>query len=123
MSPSTKAFLEVEGGTAAASTRVHEKVADLSEQVVSALTRRLPSGGTVHIEDIQDQVELALMRAGEQKVARAYVLYREDRARARVEKEKEAEVEPTEATGGINVKTRDGGLKQLDMEAPGRDRR
>ena len=112
----TKAFLEVEGGTAAASTRVHEKVADLSEQVVSALTRRLPSGGTVHIEDIQDQVELALMRAGEQKVARAYVLYREDRARARVEKEKEAEVEPTEATGGINVKTRDGGLKKLDME-------
>ncbi len=112
----TKAFLEVEGGTAAASTRVHEKVAVLSEQVVSALTRRLPSGGTVHIEDIQDQVELALMRAGEQKVARAYVLYREDRARARVEKEKEEDVEQTGAAGGINVKTRDGALKQLDMD-------
>ena len=112
----TKAFLEVEGGTAAASTRVHEKVADLSAQVVSALTRRLPSGGTVHIEDIQDQVELALMRAGEQKVARAYVLYREERARARVEKEKAEEVEQTGATGGINIKTRDGGLKQLDMD-------
>ncbi len=112
----TKAFLEVEGGTAAASTRVHEKVAVLSEQVVSALTRRLPSGGTVHIEDIQDRVELALMRAGEQKVARAYVLYREDRARARIEKDKEEEVEQTGAAGGINVKTRDGGLKQLDMD-------
>ena len=112
----TKAFLEVEGGTAAASTRVHEKVAVLSEQVVSALTRRLPSGGTVHIEDIQDRVELALMRAGEQKVARAYVLYREDRARARIEKEKDEEVEQTGAAGGINVKTRDGGLKPLDMD-------
>ena len=112
----TKAFLEVEGGTAAASTRVHEKVAVLSEQVVSALTRRLPSGGTVHIEDIQDRVELALMRAGEQKVARAYVLYREDRARARIEKEKEEEVEQTGAAGGINVKTRDGSLKPLDMD-------
>ena len=84
----TKAFLEVEGGTAAASTRVHEKVKELSEQVVRGVTRRLSSGGTVHIEDIQDQVELALMRAGEQKVARAYVIYREERARARIEKDR-----------------------------------
>ena len=110
----TKAFLEVEGGTAAASTRVHEKVKELSEQVVRGVTRRLPSGGTVHIEDIQDQVELALMRAGEQKVARAYVIYREERSRARVEKEEE--VEQTDVTGGINVKTRDGGSKKLDMD-------
>ena len=112
----TKAFLDVEGGTAAASTRVHEKVKELAEQVVRGVTRRLSSGGTVHIEDIQDQVELALMRAGEQKVARAYVIYREERARARVEKEKDEEVEQTGAAGGINVKTRDGSLKQLDMD-------
>ena len=112
----TKAFLDVEGGTAAASTRVHEKVKELAEQVVRGVTRRLSSGGTVHIEDIQDQVELALMRAGEQKVARAYVIYREERARARVEKEQEAEVEQAGATHGINVKTRDGTLKKLDME-------
>ncbi len=79
----TKAFLEVEGGTAAASTRIHETVRNLTEQVVAAVTRRMPGGGTVHIEDIQDQVELALMRAGEQKVARAYVIYREERARLR----------------------------------------
>ena len=79
----TKAFIEVEGGTAAASTRIHETVAKLTEQVVCALTRRMPDGGTVHIEDIQDQVELALMRAGEQKVARAYVIYREQRSRER----------------------------------------
>ena len=79
----TKAFLEVEGPAAAASRRVHEKIAELSDQVEYALTRRMPGGGTVHIEDIQDQVELALMRAGEQKVARAYVIYREERAKER----------------------------------------
>ena len=112
----TKAFLDVEGGTAAASTRVHEKVKELAEQVVRGVTRRQSSGGTVHIEDIQDQVELALMRAGEQKVARAYVIYREERARARIEKEKELDVEQADATDGINVKTRDGTLKKLDME-------
>ncbi|MCY3749783.1 MAG: ribonucleoside-diphosphate reductase subunit alpha [Gammaproteobacteria bacterium] len=112
----TKAFLEVEGGTAAASTRVHEKVKDLSEQVVRGVTRRLSSGGTVHIEDIQDQVELALMRAGEQKVARAYVIYREERARARVEKDRDAEDEQSDTTGVINVKTADGALKKLDMD-------
>jgi ribonucleoside-diphosphate reductase alpha chain len=61
----TKAFLAVEGDSAAASSRIHERVAELTEQVVGALTRRLSGGGTVHIEDIQDQVELALMRAGE----------------------------------------------------------
>ena len=112
----TKAFLDVEGGTAAASTRVHEKVKELAEQVVRGVTRRQSSGGTVHIEDIQDHVELALMRAGEQKVARAYVIYREERARARIEKEKEADIEQADATDGINVKTRNGTLKKLDME-------
>jgi len=81
----TKAFLAVEGGNAAASRRIHETVEELTAQVVRALTRSRPEGGTFHIEDIQDQVELALMRAGEHKVARAYVLYREERARARAE--------------------------------------
>lgn len=79
----TKAFLAIEGGNAAASTRIHETVNELTEQVVDTLTRRKPDGGTFHIEDIQDQVELSLMRAGEHKVARSYVLYREDRARER----------------------------------------
>lgn len=79
----TKAFINVEGGTAAASTRIHHKVEELAELVLSALTRRMPDGGTLHIEDIQDQVELALMRAGEQKIARAYVIYREERSRER----------------------------------------
>jgi len=79
----TKAFLAVEGGSAAASTRIHEVVEELTEQVIYALTRSRPDGGTFHIEDIQDQVELALMRGEHHKIARAYVLYREQRARAR----------------------------------------
>ena len=79
----TKAFLAVEGGGAAASARVHEKVRNLAKQVAQAVTRNLTGGGTVHIEDIQDQVELALMRSGEHKVARSYVIYRAERARER----------------------------------------
>jgi ribonucleoside-diphosphate reductase alpha chain len=81
----TKAFLAVEGGQGAGSARVRELVADLTQQVVRALMRRQPSGGTFHIEDIQDQVELSLMRFGQHDVARAYVLYREKRAQARMQ--------------------------------------
>jgi ribonucleoside-diphosphate reductase alpha chain len=79
----TKAFLAVNGSQGAASARIRELVTGLTEGVVGALMRRHPQGGTFHIEDIQDQVELALMRSGEHDVARAYVLYREGRAKAR----------------------------------------
>jgi len=79
----TKAFLAVEGGQSAASARIRELVSGLTDAVVNALVRRQPAGGTFHIEDVQDQVELALMRSGEHEVARAYVLYREKRAEAR----------------------------------------
>ena len=79
----TKAFLAVNSSQGAASARIRDIVATLTESVVGALVRRQPQGGTVHIEDIQDQVELALMRSGEHDVARAYVLYREERAKAR----------------------------------------
>jgi ribonucleoside-diphosphate reductase alpha chain len=82
----TKAFLAVNGSQGAASARIRDLVAELTGAVVSALMRRQPQGGTFHIEDIQDQVELALMRSGEHDVARAYVLYREQRARIRAEK-------------------------------------
>jgi ribonucleoside-diphosphate reductase alpha chain len=81
----TKAFLAVEGGQSAASARIRELVAALTDAVVSALVRRQPAGGTFHIEDVQDQVELALMRSGEHEVARAYVLYREKRSEARAQ--------------------------------------
>jgi ribonucleoside-diphosphate reductase alpha chain len=107
----TKAFIAVNGGQGAASARVREQVAILTESAVSALTRRQPSGATFHIEDIQDQVELALMRAGEHNVARAYVLYREERARARA-KERE-EKRPQAAV--VNVKE-GGQLKPLDLD-------
>jgi len=86
----TKAFLAVSGGTAAASAGVRDKVQQVTNAVVNALIRRQPSGGTFHIEDIQDQVELALMRAGEHQVARSYVLYREERARERQKRVQEA---------------------------------
>jgi ribonucleoside-diphosphate reductase alpha chain len=80
----TKAFLAVEGGNAAASRRIHDIVSELTAQVCENLFRRAGgASGTVHIEDIQDQVELSLMRGGHHKVARAYVLYREQQAQKR----------------------------------------
>ncbi len=78
-----KAFIAVNGGQGAASARVREQVEQLTAAVVGALLRRQPHGGTLHIEDIQDQVELSLMRSGEHDVARTYVLYREERTRER----------------------------------------
>src|SRR5205823_3164455 len=81
----TKAFLAVNGSQAAASARIRELVASLTEAVVGALMRRQPQGGTFHIDDVQVQVELALMRSGEHDVARAYVLYREERAKLRAQ--------------------------------------
>ncbi|MBI0407795.1 MAG: ribonucleoside-diphosphate reductase subunit alpha [Nitrosospira sp.] len=88
-----KAFIAVSGGQGVVSTKVRELLAHLTENVVSALIRHQPVGGTFHIEDIQDQVELALMRSGEQDVARAYVLYREDRTRERLKKKNQATAE------------------------------
>ena len=88
-----KAFIAVSGGQGVVSTKVRELVAHLTENVVSALIRHQPVGGTFHIEDIQDQVELALMRSGEQDVARAYVLYREDRTRERLKQKNQATAE------------------------------
>ena len=90
----TKAFLAVNGSQGAASARIRELVAGLTEAVVAALMRRQPQGGTLHIEDIQDQVELALMRSGEHDVARAYVLYREERAKARAQEKAARTAEP-----------------------------
>ena len=83
----TKSFLAVEGNSAAASRRVHEIVERLTDEVAGALARRIGEGRTFHIEDVQDQVELALMRSEHHKVARAYVLYREQRARSRAERD------------------------------------
>ncbi|WP_423202815.1 ribonucleoside-diphosphate reductase subunit alpha [Legionella busanensis] len=79
----TKAFIAEEGNNAVASNRIHQQIEEITEQVTAALKRRQPAGGTIHIEDIQDQVELALMRNHHYKVARSYVLYREEHRKAR----------------------------------------
>ena len=110
----TKAFLAVEGGAAAASTRIHNKVNELASAVTITFSRRMPSGGTLHIEEIQDQVELELMRSEERTVARSYVLYREERTRVR--KEETAEEEPQQAEPGIKVILDDGTEAALDTQ-------
>ena len=109
----TKAFLAVEGGNAAASSRIHDTVARLTEQVSATFKRRMPSGGTIHIEEIQDQVELALMRAGEQKVARDYVIYRNERSKERAGRT--AGETPVQAHPSIRITAKDGSLAPLDM--------
>lgn len=109
----TKAFLAVEGDTAQDSSRIHEVVAKITEQITGNLTRRLDDAGTVHIEDIQDQVELALMREGEYKVARAYVLYRESQSQKRAEEEKQHPTAVSDNT--FYVTAVDGSKSPLDL--------
>ncbi len=109
----TKAFLAVEGGKAAASTRVRETVDNLTKQITATFKRRMPSGGTIHIEEIQDQVELILMRAGEQKIARDYVLYREEHARLRAQQKAESIVDSEYPS--LNVVQADGSRAPLDI--------
>src|SRR3990167_8616574 len=111
----TKAFLAVEGNLAAGSSRIHEKVTALTQKIADTFKRRLQSGGTIHIEEIQDQVELEIMRAGEYKVAKAYVLYREERRRARLAAEKEAENKKIAYV--LQVTLPDGSVSPLDISA------
>ena len=81
-----KAFLAVHGTQGAASASVREVVESLTQVVIRALVRSRPGGGTFHIEDVQDHVELGLMRGGHHEIARAYVLYREKRTQERARK-------------------------------------
>ncbi|MGV8898436.1 MAG: ribonucleoside-diphosphate reductase subunit alpha [Burkholderiaceae bacterium] len=108
----TKAFLAVNGGQGAASARVRELVEQLTASVVAALMRRQPTGGTLHIEDVQDQVELSLMRSGEHDVARAYVLYRAKRMEQRAQLNASR---PAIAVPQLHV-TENGQQRVLDME-------
>jgi len=109
----TKAFLAVEGGQAAASSRIHDTVAKLTKEVTESLKRRNTHSNTVHIEDVQDQVELALMRAGEHKVARDYVLYRERQAQKRAEEAAASGL--VEEKHIVNVTLADGSSRPLDI--------
>ena len=101
----TKAFLAVHTSAAAASSSVQQKVNSLANGVHDTFSSRMPSGGTIHIEEIQDQVELALMRSEELKVARAYVLYRAERTKIRQEENTSAQeiagLNPSERTETI----------------------
>ena len=101
----TKAFLAVHTSAAAASSSVQQKVNKLSDNVHDTFSSRMPSGGTIHIEEIQDQVELALMRSEELKVARAYVLYRAERTKIRQEEsstvQQPTNLSPSERTEAI----------------------
>jgi ribonucleoside-diphosphate reductase alpha chain len=105
-----KAFLAVEGEHSHDSSRIHDRISELTQMVMNTFKRRLPSGGTIHIEEIQDQVELALMRTGEQKVARAYVIYRDKR-----HSERQGQGENHHPT--LQVTNADGMLKPLDLTA------
>jgi ribonucleoside-diphosphate reductase alpha chain len=107
----TKAFLAVEGNNAMGSNRIHETVSTLVKRMTETFARRQPDGGTIHIEDIQDQVELSLMRAGQQKVARAYVLYREERRKVR-----EAETLAAAGRPSLHVTLDDGKVVPLDID-------
>jgi len=109
-----KAFLAVHGAQGAASASVRETVDGLTESCVRALLRSRPGGGTFHIEDVQDNVELALMRGGHHEVARAYVLYRERRSSERAAKG-EAPVAPVQPE---TLHVSDGGQRvPLDLAA------
>jgi ribonucleoside-diphosphate reductase alpha chain len=110
----TKAFIAVNGSQEAASARMREMVQQLTQTVVNALMRHKPSGGTFHIEEVQDQVELALMRAGVHEVARSYVLYREKRALERAQARAQQADQLNET--GINVSI-NGGHRPLDVGA------
>lgn len=103
----TKAFLAVEGDKAADSSRIHDTVAKMAQRISQTFNKRMPEGGTLHIEYIQDQVELELMREGLHKVARSYVLYREDRRRSRDAQQKAADIK-------LRVTLDDGQLAPLD---------
>jgi ribonucleoside-diphosphate reductase alpha chain len=107
----TKAFLAVHGGQSAASASVRDEVARLTDVVVTALMKRKPEGGAIHIEEIQDQVELSLMRSGAHEVARAYVLYRERRSQERAQQKVASKAEPAPA---VSV-TENGVRRPLDV--------
>jgi ribonucleoside-diphosphate reductase alpha chain len=109
-----KAFLAVQGPNSGASTSVRTAVDQLTQVVVRALVRSRPGGGTFPIEDVQDQVELGLMRAGHQDVARAYVLYREKRAQERLKAKAEQQAPASQPSLYV---TRNGQREAFDLDA------
>ena len=97
------------------SSGIYKTVEQLKNNVVAALTRRIADGDMIHIEDIQDQVELALMRDEHHKVARAYVLYREQRAASRYHTKKLKEQLGTKVSS-MMVTKRDGNKEPVSLD-------
>ena len=115
----TKAYLAVEGQQSAESSSVRDKVEKFVNEVTEYFSKRIHSGGVIHIEDIQDRVELVLMRAGEHKVARDYVLYREEHRKSREEMSDGKSNDLADSSDQseeniVNIKQEDGSLKPLD---------
>jgi ribonucleoside-diphosphate reductase alpha chain len=108
----SKAFIAVEGLSASSSDRIHEQIDAMTQQITQTFIRRIPGGGIVHIEDIQDQVELSLMRSKHYKVARAYVLYREERRKAR----DQSKQKPASSSQAPLITMPNGSLQPLDLK-------
>lgn len=109
----TKAYIAVEGSNAVASNRIRDQIEILTDQIINVFMRRFPSGGTINIEEVQDQVELALMRNSQNKIARAYVLYREERRKERDRKNKQNTKKDNNAR---LITMPDGSVQELDIE-------
>lgn len=79
----------------------HGKIAALAQAVIRWANERAADGAAPAVEQIQDEVEKALMTSGEHKIARRYVLYREMRAERR-------------RSQSLQVKRADGTLAEMD---------
>ena len=64
----------------------------LSDRVVEALVRTYGAGATPSVEEIQDIVEEVLILNGHARTAKAYILYRQERARFRAGRARDAQV-------------------------------
>ena len=73
-----------------------------------------PKAGDIHVEAIQDAVERQLMRHGHYSVARRYIVYREEHARARSLRHADGAIEGVEDGLRFHV-DRDGSREVLDI--------
>ncbi|MBF0503529.1 MAG: ribonucleoside-diphosphate reductase subunit alpha [Candidatus Omnitrophica bacterium] len=93
-----------------------EKAHELSGKVVLEITKRWPDGKSVHIEEVQDIVERVIMDAGFHDVARRYIIYREERAKARRNRGHAFKDFSMENVRNLNVKDESGGEKPIDLD-------
>ncbi len=72
--------------------RDKSKAEFLADEVIKAMEEKFPDGYKPHIEEIQDFVEKVLIEHGHAKVAKEYILYRDERNKKRRAAEKLASV-------------------------------